>query len=140
MKKEALKPKKKELPTQFRVESTTELCLLEGPEGGIGIPLGKKLNICPWYRKPVSYFLGNTVMETVSSTIMVLPGLVAKLEPARSVNRNTTYRILHEIFLDCKGSDNDTEGAIWIRSLWYLGSGSRVLEEELLKVCSFLLV
>ncbi|KAE8657475.1 hypothetical protein F3Y22_tig00116995pilonHSYRG00176 [Hibiscus syriacus] len=68
--------------TQFRVESTTELCLLDGAEGGIGNPLGKKLNICPWYMKPVTYFLGKTACETPSPMTVVLPGLVAKLEPA----------------------------------------------------------
>lgn len=34
--------------TQFLgVEATTELCLFEGPEGGIGTPLGKKLKTRP---------------------------------------------------------------------------------------------
>ena len=38
--------------TQFwGVELTTELCLLEGDECGIGVPLGKKLKTRPSFRK-----------------------------------------------------------------------------------------
>ena len=116
--KKLLNYKKGVVFTQFLVESTTELCLLDGPEGGIGVPLGKKLNICPWYRKPISCFLRKVVIETLSSTIMVVPGLMAKLEPARSIIRKITYMILesclvHGSCLDWKESDDEKEGAIW---------------------------
>lgn len=77
----------------------TELCLLDGPEGGIGVPLGKKLNIWPPYWKPVTCFRGwssvlSIVVQTFLSSITIFPGRVAVQEPRRRTMRQIVIEMV----------------------------------------------
>jgi len=65
------------------VEATNELCLFEGPEGGIGTPLGKKLKTRPLYGNRGFCCFGRRSSEP-SFSLMVAPVLVAVQEPTRS--------------------------------------------------------
>ena len=91
--------------TQLCVESTTELCPLDGPEGGTGFPLGKKPNIWSWCWKPIWCFSGRVFICSEFTvdflcTITITPGLVAVQEPTRRKTKNITWKELHETCWD----------------------------------------
>lgn len=95
---------------QLCVESTTELCRLDGPEAGTGVPLGKKLKTRPWYRKPVSCFswrglICSEFSNAFLSTIIVTPGLAAVQEPKtrKTTRRPIRHLVLRGIFVELEG-------------------------------------
>ncbi|KAI6670722.1 hypothetical protein NL676_005607 [Syzygium grande] len=93
-------------------ESTTLLCLFDGPEGGTVDPLGKKLKTRPRCRKLVtpSWRRGRSrfmaIRDNAGDTI---PRRVAEQELARSRIRTATPRSLDRRVPDLDQEDEDGE-------------------------------
>ncbi|KAL6006918.1 hypothetical protein ACLOJK_032414 [Asimina triloba] len=65
------------------MESTTELCRFEGPEGGIEMPLGKKLNIRAFPSKPINACGRSNVIRLEMDWGSLMPAV----EPGRTQSK-----------------------------------------------------
>ncbi|KAI6677797.1 hypothetical protein NL676_038593 [Syzygium grande] len=93
-------------------ESTTLLCLFDGPEGGTVDPLGKKLKTQPWCRKLVtpSWRRGwSKFMAIRDNAGDAIPSRVAEQELARSRIRTATPKSLDRKVPDLDEEDEDGE-------------------------------